>query len=179
MRIVPIIVLASLSLSCNSAKKTESASRSQLNQNNTIEIVKAPAQPILGGKKAMPFAYIYKTNGDFNDNVIINFDPVSNRIIYYPDPKDVSEDVAPIELDDGWLLERQGGISENTAFLKWTYSEYHNLPIVPLLEEIKEAIIPNAKVTKIVRLNMTASAAQNDTVKVNQMIKSGNFDYPH
>lgn len=135
------------------------------------DFVHAPAQPQLGGKRAMPFAYIYKTNGDFNDNVTAVYDFSDNRFITYPAPTDVSVDSEPLQLADGWLLDRRGGIGMSTVFLKWTYAEYSDLRSVPTLEELRDAIIEDARVVDVVKLNMTTFAAQKDTAAVNRYIR--------
>ena len=135
-------------------------------------IVQAPQPRPLADKRAMPYAYIYKTNGDYNNNVIVGYDRATDKFTYYPAPTDVSALSAPLKLTDGWLLERQGGISLNTAFLKWTYTEYRALGTTPTLDELRAAILPDARVTVVERLDMTSMAAQTDTVKVNNFIKA-------
>lgn len=139
--------------------------------NPPLEIVKAPVSPRLNGVRAMPFAYIYKTNGNYDNNVCVGYDRQSETFISFPAPSDISTDSAPLKLVDGWLLDRQGGISTNTCFLKWTYQQYHELGSVPDIKTLREAIIPEAKVTEVVRLDMTSFAAQEDTAAVNKIIR--------
>lgn len=79
-----------------------------------------------------PKAVIYKTNGDYNDNIPVNLNPSRDSLISYPGSSDVSpERSTPIKLDKGWLLDRRGGIGTNTAFLNITYSDFHNLKTLP------------------------------------------------
>lgn len=165
--IIPCLILCMSS--CFSGKTTDKDDHSS-SINEIKNIVKAPTQPILRDKRAMPKAIIYKTNGNYDNQVVIGFDKAKNQITYYPAPSDVSSDSAPIELADGWLLERQGGITENSVFLKWTYDEYHSLPETPTLKQLKDAIIPDAKITNLRILDMTSHEAQNDTARVNKII---------
>lgn len=139
-----------------------------------VETVEAAPMAQLGGKRAMPFAYIYKTNGDYNDNVTASYDATTGRFVSFPAPTDVAPGNEPMKLIDGWLLDSRGGVSDNTVFLKWTYQQYHDLASTPSLTELKEAILPDARVTEVVRLNMTSFAAQGDTALVNRMIRDMN-----
>lgn len=137
---------------------------------DSLEIVKAPDLPSLGGKRAMIKAVIYKTNGDWNNYVTANFDTQTDSFISYPAPTDVNADNAPIPLIDGWLLDRRGGTGLNTVFLNWTYSEYHKLSEAPSIEQLRNAIIPNARVTEVITLPMSTFDAQRDPEKVKRYI---------
>lgn len=159
-------IIAFVTISCSrptTAHKTTSS-------DDALQIVQAPEQPMLGGKRAMPFAYIYKTNGNYNANVAVTYDASTGTFTGYPDPADVSIDSEPLRLVDGWLLDRRGGVGPNTVFLRWTYDQYHRLTKVPTVKELKEAILPGARITEIHRLNMTTFDAQRDTAAVNRLI---------
>lgn len=119
----------------------------------------------------IPRQIIYKTNGDWNNHVAVRLGPDSS-LLYYPAPGDISEESAPLVMADGWLMDRQGGISASTAFLKWTYGEYHALDEAPSPRQILESVIPGAKVTEIVTLPMNINEARNDTARVNDFILS-------
>ena len=123
------------------------------------------------GVRAMPFAYIYRTNGDYNYHVTVNTDQATGDIVSFPAITDVNIDTAPMVLNDGWLLDRRGGVGKGTAFLKWTYAEYRALPATPRIVELRAAIIPGAHVTEVHRLDMTTFAAQADTAAVNRIIR--------
>ena len=174
-----IAFLSSLAFSCTSSKnvepvRTDSMDSSVSSAGSDLEIVEAPSPAPIGGKKlAMPRAVIYKTNGNYNDNVKVVLNSRYNTLVYYPATTDVNSDASPMVLADGWLLDRQGGLSMNTAFLKWTYSQYHSLPQTPSPKELIENLLPDAKVTQMITLDMTNTAAQNDTAYVNQLIRSG------
>lgn len=156
-----------------------SACSSHRNNNVSAVTDKTESLPQIspGNVRQMPHAVIYKTNGDWNDKVAVGLSKDHATLTYFPDPYDVSVETEPLVLVDGWLLDRQGNISENTAFLKWTMSEYHTFERVPSVEQIMASIIPGAKVTDIHMLPMTSMAAQSDTAAVNNMIRSGHFSY--
>lgn len=119
---------------------------------------------------ALPKAVVYQTNGDYNNNVSINVGP-GNKIISYPAPTDVSAASSPIAVGDGWLLDRRGGVGANTVFLKYTYSEYSQLPAAPSPDQLLEAIIPGAKVTRIKILPITANEAIADPSLVSKYLE--------
>lgn len=117
---------------------------------------------------AMPKATVYRTTGNYNDHVFIILD-ASGNIVSYPAPSDVTEASAPLELKNGWLLDRRG-IGSGAAFLTWTYAQYHALPATPSLSEIKSHIIEGARVTDIMKLPITTAEAVADTTGVNNWI---------
>ena len=117
----------------------------------------------------MPKAVIYKTSGDFNENVPVQLGPRGN-IMSYPAPTDVSpERSQPIPLARGFLLDRRG-ISLNTAFTRYTYAQYAALDSVPTQAQLRASIIPDATVTAMYFLPMTPAEAAADTAAVNTII---------
>lgn len=144
---------------CKSAVKTETAK------------IEESSEGLPGSIRQMPKAVIYRTNGDWNVNVAVTLNEDKSQLMYFPDCYDVSVDTEPLALTNGWLLDRQGGISKNTAFLKWTMPEYHEMKKTPSVNEIMDAIIPNAKVLEVVKLPMLTTQAQNDTSAVNAIIR--------
>lgn len=120
---------------------------------------------------AIPKAIIYRTNGDFNNLVPVTMNPSGESLLSYPAPSDISESQMPVKLIDGYLLDRRG-INAYTAFTKFTYSEYSALSSTPSPNELKEAILPGAEVTEIVRLPITAMAAASDTALCNDYIRN-------
>ncbi len=128
-----------------------------------------------GASSAMPKAVIYKTNGDYRLNVPVTLNAERTTIVSYPDPSDISTNLAPICLADGWLLDRRG-VNSNTAFTTFSYSEYSKLKSVPSPEQLMNSIIPDARVTEVRTLSITTSKAVSDTAAVNSMIRSGKFD---
>ena len=81
----------------------------------TIDNIEQPV--VIGTKKQMayPKAVIYKTNGNFSNNVPITLSADSKKLISFPAPSDITEQTAPIKLSQGYWLDRRG-ISPNTAF---------------------------------------------------------------
>lgn len=112
----------------------------------------------------LPRAVVYKMSG----NATIANVPVQvnsqGEIVSFPAPSDLNG-CEPIELENGWLLDRRG-VSENTVFTTYTYAEYSKLTTPPTLDELKAAIIPDAKVVDIHRLSMTPAEAAADTAAV-------------
>ena len=159
------LIAAGTCVSCGSSHLSNTPGK------EVSEVVYAPQSPLSGARRAMPRAVIYRTNGNFNSNVSATYDKSTLSFISFPAPSDVSLDSEPIELVDGWLLDRRGGISPNTVFLRWTYPEYHALPQTPSIEQLFQAIIPGAEVIQIRILDMTTFAAQADTASVNLLIK--------
>lgn len=134
--------------------------------------VQTPAKerPIAGlpPTKAMPRATVFRMSGDYADNVPVDIYP-AGRLFSYPAPTDVTEDSAPLPLAGGWWLDRRG-VGEHTVFTRWTWSEYHALKEVPSPREISAAVIPGAKVTEVLQLDMTPQEAMGDTAAVNAAI---------
>lgn len=116
---------------------------------------------------ALPHAVVYRTDGDYDNRVMVTLDDSRTRLVSYPAPTDVSPASVPYVMAGGWLLDRRGGISLNSAFLDWTYEEYSRLPHAPSPAEIMSHIIPGACVTAVKQLPMTATEALADTAAVN------------
>lgn len=139
-----------------------------------VTVVKFRGGNMRGGGTAdiLPRAVIYRTNGDYNDNVSVTLDASRTALVSYPDPADVTSASSPVAVGDGWLLDRRGGIGPNSAFLGWTYSEYSNLPAAPSPSEILAHIIPDARVIAMDALPIPATEAMADTAAVNRLIQS-------
>lgn len=142
------------------------ASQNVSREPQTVEPIVATSSEM----STMPKARAYQTNGDYADRVMISLAP-DGSILSYPAPSDITKQSAPLPIIDGWLLDRQGGVSENSAFLKYTYSEYASLPCAPTLEELKLAIIPGAKVTSVMILPFTATQAPECMDAIKEYIK--------
>lgn len=119
-----------------------------------------------------PRAVIYRTDGDYDDRVPVTLDASRTSIVSYPAPTDVTAASAPLVMADGWLLDRRGGICMNSAFLDWTYAQYAAMPHAPSIAEMMSHIIPEARVTAVRTLPLTATEALADTARVNTMIRS-------
>lgn len=112
------------------------------------------------GAFAVPKATVFKMNGDYGDRVAVTLNK-DGSLAYYPAPTDITDRSAPVDLGDGWWLNRQG-LSEGSTFTKWTFDEYRSLPSVPSQEEIMAAVIPGSRVTEMITLPLSASEAMSD-----------------
>ncbi len=119
---------------------------------------------------AMPKATAFKMSGDYADNVAVTLGP-NGEMLYFPAPTDISANSAPVDLGDGWWLNRQG-IGAGSCFTKYTFKEYSALKKVPTQSELKEAIIPGAKVTEIRQLPFSASEAMQNLDSIRSFLKT-------
>ncbi len=106
----------------------------------------------------LPQAIIYRTDRDYSQYVPINLSEDGNRILSYPAPSDISDLAKPISLKKGYLLDRRG-ISQNSAFLDYTYEAYAKLPVTPSFEELTKHILAKQAIVEMYRLPINASAA--------------------
>ncbi len=171
---LPALSLAMLAC-CSGCRKAQTAVAPAAE----AEYTEAPVQQIGAGfrdskphgAQMMPKALAYKTNGDYRLNVPITLNSSRTEIVSYPAPTDINIDMAPVELADGWLLDRRG-VSENSAFTTYTYSEYASLSQAPTIEQLLGAVIPDARVTAVQSLPMTLTEALADTAAVNKLLRS-------
>lgn len=112
----------------------------------------------------MPRTVIYKTNGDYNNNVTVVVTPDSKSLVTFPAPGDVGQQSVPVAVADGWLWDRRGGIGPDTRFLTYTYDEYHALQQAPSVDDLMRAIIPEARVTAAYRLPLPIARATAEAV---------------
>lgn len=130
---------------------------------------------VIGTPKSKPSAYIpkaviYRTNGDYAQQVPIALNAQRTAVVSYPGPGDVSEASSPVALGDGWLLDRRGGVGLNSAFLRYTYAEYARLQQAPSAAELMSAIIPEARVTEVKTLPITLSEALADPAALKEAV---------
>lgn len=162
---VLLVAFGSALAGCGATKTAESGP----SQNQIAEPIGQVERD--GGSAYIPRAVIYRTNGGYDNHVTVVLNPDGVTLHSYPGPGDVSTGSAPLHVADGWLLDRRGGISKNTRFLRWTYVEYHSFPQVPRKEVILRNIVPNARVTEAWRLPIPATPV--DTAAVNALIRQG------
>lgn len=120
----------------------------------------------------VPKAVIYRTNGDYNQNVPVTLNASRTAIVSYPGPSDVSESSTPVALGDGWLLDRRGGVGLNTAFTRYTYSQYAKLTEVPSASDLMSSILPEARVTEVKTLPITLNEALADPSALKKAFES-------
>lgn len=119
-----------------------------------------------------PPARIYRTNGDYTDNVPVQLNEAGDALVSFPAPSDLTPNQRPIPLADGYLLDRRG-VGLNTVFTRYTYTEYAKLKEVPSPRELMDAIIPGSRVISVRTLPITPSQAAADTAAVNRFIRTG------
>lgn len=168
MLILPAACALLVAGSCGSSKSNTNASPNEITSDM---IEKEKIDKVMKGDTSMfmPTAVIYRTNGDYNDNVPVSVDRSDNSIISYPAPSDLTANSTPVEVGDGWLLDRRG-IGAKTCFTRYTYAEYSALSQAPSTEELLKAIIPGARVSAIRKLPMTVSAAEADLGAVKRLV---------
>ena len=129
------LLLAALSLmltSCKTANKTGGKLMPD-----------AEEATVLASEAAMPHVIVYKTSKDYSRNVPVVLDDSRSVIVSYPAPTDVTPSVfLPVSLDKGYWLDRKG-ISENTAFLSYTYEEYARMESAPDMDTLLKAVAKN------------------------------------
>lgn len=162
---LPLIIAALAATSCFSIRVQSNHSKNEVSA-PAPEIVTSPAASV--PVSMIPKAKVYKMYGNASlANVPIQIS--DGKIVSYPAPGDVCGQ-EPLQMANGYLLDRRG-ISSDSKFLKWTYSEYCTMPKAPSLEELKVALIPDAGVAEIRVLDMTLSEALADTAAVNAAIR--------
>lgn len=162
----PAALIAVATMICQGCGSSRSTNQPEL---SGADMIQADI-PVTGSHAVMPKARIYRTNGDYRDKVPVSLDASRSTVVSYPAPTDLS--ALPVQLADGYLLDLRG-IGPNTAFTNYTYAEYSALEEAPSASQIKEALIPGARITEIVELTMTASEAAADTAACNRLIDRG------
>ncbi|MCM1021883.1 MAG: hypothetical protein NC343_06515 [Muribaculum sp.] len=171
MKLISLSVILSTVIaalpSCKAARQPD------ISQDVTAETLIVDKPLIVTGwnsSKALPKAIIYKTNGDFSNNVPITLSNDGKTVISYPAPSDIAC-CKPIKLKNGFLLDRRG-ITSTTVFTHYTYDEYAKLAKSPGAEQMKKAIIPGSHITEIVELpfkNGQVTPAQCDSLISNKL----------
>lgn len=115
-------------------------------------------------------AMIYRTSGNYADNVPVQIRP-SGQLLSYPAPTDITEDSEPIPLIDGWLLDRCG-VSLDSRFTSYSWAVYRRLTTPPTPAQIMANLIPGARVTEVRTLPMTPAEAAADPRAVMELIRT-------
>lgn len=114
-------------------------------------------------------ATAFQMSGDYSNNVAITLNE-DGSLAYYPAPSDITENSRPVELSDGWWLNRQG-LGPNSVFTRYTFDEFQKLPSVPSQEELKAAVIPGARVTDWKKLSYPAGEAMKYLPQIKEELK--------
>lgn len=150
-------------ISCSSQKKADAESASA----DTRSMVSKVVRPIRSTPiAAIPKATAFRMNGDYADQVAITLND-DGTLAYYPDPKDITESSRPVDLGNGWWLNRQG-LSDKSVFTRYTFADYAALKSVPTHAQLIESIIPDAKITGFQELpyNVTDAMEHLDSIRV-------------
>lgn len=116
-----------------------------------------PSTKLVKPEGMIPPATAFRMSGDYAGNVGVTLDPAGN-LTYFPAPSDINANSAPVDLGNGWWLNRQG-LSANSVFTSYTFRQYAELGATPSPAEIKAAVIPGARVVEMVQLPYNVSAA--------------------
>ncbi|MFG6382029.1 MAG: hypothetical protein K1V87_08010 [Muribaculum sp.] len=162
------LLIAAISIAVFSCRSGETSTESSA----SYPAASMTASSSSATNRILPRAVVYKTNGDFDDLVPITLSADKQAITSYPAPSDITPSQKPVKLADGYLLDRRG-ININTAFTRYTYAEYASMKTAPSIDTLKAAIMPDAKVTRLVILPMTLNEAINDPAKCDSIIKTG------
>lgn len=137
---------------CKSQKKNISE-----DSQSSSEIYVAPIMRNTRPISVVPKATAFQMSGDYSDNVAISLD-INGNVTYYPAPSDITADSRPVDLGNGWWLNRQG-FGKNAVFTRYTYEEYSKLKKAPSHKQLREAVIPDAVLTGFQELPVDASEA--------------------
>jgi hypothetical protein len=142
----------------------------------TMNINPAPKQNGKSGWLGPP-AIVYKTKGDYNNNVPVTLSEDKSKIVSYPAPVDLyyrGKLAYPTKLAKGFLLDNRG-ISPNTVFLKITYEEYSKLNSAPAMDELMKMIIDTVPFTEMYNLGVR-NRFKNEVEEIDSIIKKHKLD---
>lgn len=164
--LLTMTALAALAAGCRSSAPATSPEQAQ----QPTPRQQPPAQADAPIHRALPRAVIYKTDGDYRDNVPVTLNAAGTALVSFPSPSDLTDLSTPLPLADGYLLDRRG-VSMNTRFTRYTYDRYRALAAPPTPATLIDSIIPSARVTELHRLDITLQQALGDTAAVNDLIR--------
>lgn len=126
-KIVALIVLSLLAVSCTCSREV-----TQARENKGTSLQSHMNEQTI----------VYKTTTDLSNYVPVIMDAGRTKIVSYPSPVDLCIDgklAKPVALKNGYWLDKRG-ITENVAFLNYTYEEYSKLAEAPddMLTKIKD-----------------------------------------
>jgi hypothetical protein len=150
--IICVILAANVFISCNASKKQHYTQKDKV------------------GSHILPKTIIYKTTNDYTNYVPVMLDNAKQKLISYPDPTDTYTGtgfMTPQLLAGGFLLDKRG-ITINSVFTNYTYSEYSQMKAVPSPQEILNNIKDKNPLTALYQCPLTT-----DTTILNQWIQDG------
>lgn len=146
MRLAMAVMVVAVPLGCTSPRGAAGGGDGIVSQASPVE--QSDERPV---GLPMPPAVIYKTSGDYYDNVPVGMDATRRRVVSYPAPSDLrvgGQLAMPVRLSDGYLLDRRG-VNERTAFLDYTYEEYAALPAPPTARQLERHVIARTPFTEM------------------------------
>lgn len=133
--------------------------------------VKKPV--VISGKvpsaSAIPAATAFRINPEYADKVAITVGS-DGKLSYFPAPTDITDSSAPLDLGDGWWLNRQG-IAANSVFTTFTFSRYRALQAAPSPRELLEAVIPGSGISEMVKLPYNINEAPAHIPEIKTFLK--------
>ncbi|MCH5223455.1 MAG: hypothetical protein J1E82_05385 [Muribaculaceae bacterium] len=174
--ILPLVLLA---MSCTSHRYVYSPDAGKVSDPYKIDDMMLPKDKMpkievptnrvkLPTQGMIPNATAFRMSGDYANNVAITLNN-NGEIIYFPAPTDITADSKPIQLANGWWLNNQG-FGQNSVFTTYTFAEYAELPAVPTPEQLKNAIIPGARVTGFIELPCPVGEASSCISEINSYL---------
>lgn len=145
-KLIVVVLLVSIALINNSCCKKTKPVVTKVDETK-IEENKVESNQAYAG----PHVLIYKTSGDYSNNVPVILSDDKATVVSYPDIKDVYTNgklAFPDQLANGFLLDNRG-INKNVAFTSYTYEEYSNLKKTPSVKELLEKVIDKDPLTEL------------------------------
>lgn len=134
--------------------------------------------PVIGSEvQVMPPAIVYQVSGGEAgiDLVPITLTADGKSVLSYPAPSDLNEGQTPIELGDGWWLDRRG-IGPNSVFTTYTYEQYEAMKQAPSVSELMDHIDRHVRITRMISLPISAAEAASDPAVARAYTESGFAD---
>lgn len=156
--ILPITLVMALTCSCKTKKSEQPTPEPAPVEANAV---------VIGGGKNLariPKATAFRTTPQYANHVAVNIHP-DGSLSYWPAPTDLSEQSKPVDLGNGWWLNRQG-FSSDAVFLTYTIDEYRKLKNITA-DEVRKAIIPESQITEFIRLpyNINEASSHIEAIK--------------
>lgn len=161
-------VITLLAAGCSQKETVKSDELSGTSMTSEITLRGTPYRS-RGNSEAVLKASVFKMNGDYANQVAVGVNS-SGDLTYFPAPSDITQSSCPVEIGDGWWLNRQG-IAKGYKFTRYTFSEYSSLKKTPSPEEILKAIIPGAEVTEFRMLDIPSSEAMERLTEIKEDLK--------
>lgn len=143
--IAAIAVITAMAQGCRPHQ--ESVPSGSIEQQSGRSLTAGPAPIITDSSRPayhMPRAVIYRTSAPSDSLVPVTIE--NGRLVSFPAPSDLGE--PPVRLDGGWYLDSRG-VSLNSVFTRYTYTEYKALPQTPSPEELIESSKGGPRVTDL------------------------------